>query len=103
MRACTRTIRAGRGRPQQSSCSTNLSGGSGGSAEQDPPYACDRQMPQSRIYLRHSFMRKTIGLAAVALVVAMTTGGVEAQKPIPVQVFKDATCEIGRASCRERV
>jgi len=42
--------------------------------------------------LRHSFMRKTLGLAALALVVALTTGGVEAQKPIPVQVFKDATC-----------
>ena len=37
-------------------------------------------------------MRKTIGLAALALVVALTTGGVEAQKPIPVQVFKDASC-----------
>ena len=37
-------------------------------------------------------MRKTIGLAALALVVALTSSGVEAQKPIPVQVFKDATC-----------
>jgi len=37
-------------------------------------------------------MRKTIGLAALALVIALTSGGVEAQKPIPVQVFKDATC-----------
>ena len=37
-------------------------------------------------------MRKTIGLAALALVVALSSGGVEAQKPIPVQVFKDATC-----------
>jgi hypothetical protein len=37
-------------------------------------------------------MRKSIGLAALALVVALTTGGVEAQKPIPVQVFKDAFC-----------
>lgn len=37
-------------------------------------------------------MRRTTGLAALALVVALTTGGVEAQKPIPVQVYKDATC-----------
>jgi hypothetical protein len=37
-------------------------------------------------------MHKTIGLTALALVVAVTTSGVEAQKPIPVQVFKDAFC-----------
>jgi hypothetical protein len=37
-------------------------------------------------------MRNAIGLAALALVVTFTAGGVEAQKPIPVQVFKDATC-----------
>jgi hypothetical protein len=37
-------------------------------------------------------MQRTIGLAALALVVVLTTGGVEAQKPIPVQVYKDATC-----------
>jgi hypothetical protein len=37
-------------------------------------------------------MRKSIGFAALTLVVALTAGGVEAQKPIPVQVFKDATC-----------
>ena len=37
-------------------------------------------------------MRKTIGLAALGLVVALTSSGIDAQKPIPVQVFKDATC-----------
>ena len=37
-------------------------------------------------------MRKAIGLAALALIVSLTSLGVEAQKPIPVQVFKDATC-----------
>lgn len=37
-------------------------------------------------------MRKTIGLAALALVVALTASGIEAQKPIPVQVYKDAFC-----------
>jgi len=37
-------------------------------------------------------MRRTIGLAALALVVALTSSGIDAQKPIPVQVFKDATC-----------
>jgi hypothetical protein len=37
-------------------------------------------------------MHRTIGLAALGLVVVLTTGGVEAQKPIPVQVYKDATC-----------
>jgi hypothetical protein len=37
-------------------------------------------------------MRKTIGLAALALVVALTSSGIDAQKPIPVQVYKDATC-----------
>jgi hypothetical protein len=37
-------------------------------------------------------MRKTIGLAALGLVVALTSSGIDAQKPVPVQVFKDATC-----------
>jgi hypothetical protein len=37
-------------------------------------------------------MRKATGLAALALLVSMTVGGVDAQKPVPVQVFKDATC-----------
>jgi hypothetical protein len=37
-------------------------------------------------------MRKTIGLAALGLVVALTSSGIDAQKPITVQVFKDATC-----------
>lgn len=37
-------------------------------------------------------MRHIIGLAALALVISLTTGGVDAQKPVPVQVFKDATC-----------
>jgi hypothetical protein len=37
-------------------------------------------------------MRKTIGLAALALVVSLISTGVEAQKPIPVQVYKDAFC-----------
>jgi hypothetical protein len=37
-------------------------------------------------------MRNAIGLTALALVVALTAGGVEAQKPVPVQVFKDASC-----------
>jgi hypothetical protein len=37
-------------------------------------------------------MRKYIGLAALALVVSLTASGAEAQKPIPVQVYKDAFC-----------
>jgi hypothetical protein len=37
-------------------------------------------------------MRTPIGLAALALVVALTASGVDAQKTVPVQVFKDATC-----------
>jgi hypothetical protein len=37
-------------------------------------------------------MRKNIGLAALALVLSLTASGVEAQKPIPVQVYKDAFC-----------
>jgi hypothetical protein len=37
-------------------------------------------------------MRKTIGLAVLALAVSVTSGGIEAQKPVAVQVFKDATC-----------
>jgi hypothetical protein len=37
-------------------------------------------------------MRTTIGLAALALVVALTSSAIDAQKPIPVQVYKDATC-----------
>ena len=37
-------------------------------------------------------MRKTIGLAALALVVSLISSGAEAQKPIPVQVYKDAFC-----------
>ena len=36
-------------------------------------------------------MRKSIGLAVLALAVALS-GGVEAQKPVAVQVFKDASC-----------
>jgi hypothetical protein len=37
-------------------------------------------------------MRTPIGLAALALAIAVTSGGVDAQKPVPIQVFKDATC-----------
>lgn len=37
-------------------------------------------------------MRTRIGLAALALVVSLISSGVEAQKPIPVQVYKDAFC-----------
>jgi hypothetical protein len=37
-------------------------------------------------------MRKFIGLAALTFLVSITAGGVEAQKPVPVQVFKDAFC-----------
>lgn len=37
-------------------------------------------------------MRTRIGLAALALVVSLISNGVEAQKPIPVQVYKDAFC-----------
>jgi hypothetical protein len=37
-------------------------------------------------------MRKPIGLAALTLVVALTSNAIDAQKPIPVQVFKEATC-----------
>jgi hypothetical protein len=37
-------------------------------------------------------MRTPIGLAALALAIALTSGGVDAQKPVPIQVFKDATC-----------
>ena len=37
-------------------------------------------------------MRTRIGLAALALVVSLISTGVDAQKPIPVQVYKDAFC-----------
>jgi hypothetical protein len=37
-------------------------------------------------------MRTTIGLAGLALAIALTSGGVEAQKPVAAQVFKDASC-----------
>jgi len=37
-------------------------------------------------------MQKAIGLAGLSLVVALMSSGVDAQKPIPVQVYKDATC-----------
>jgi hypothetical protein len=37
-------------------------------------------------------MTKPIGLAALALAIALTSSGVEAQRPVAVQVFKDAWC-----------
>lgn len=37
-------------------------------------------------------MKKPIGLAVLALAMAVTSSGVGAQKPVPVQVFKEATC-----------
>jgi hypothetical protein len=37
-------------------------------------------------------MRKPISLAALTLVVALTSSVIDAQKPIPVQVYKEATC-----------
>ena len=41
-------------------------------------------------------MRKTIGLGVLALAIALASGGVAAQKPaqkpVAVQVFKEATC-----------
>ena len=37
-------------------------------------------------------MRTTVGLAGLALAIALTSGGVEAQKPVAAQVFKDASC-----------
>ena len=37
-------------------------------------------------------MRNAIGPAALLFVVTLTAIGVDAQKPVPVQVFKDATC-----------
>jgi hypothetical protein len=37
-------------------------------------------------------MKKPIGLGALALAIALTSGGVDAQNKIPVQVFKEATC-----------
>jgi hypothetical protein len=37
-------------------------------------------------------MRTTLGLAALALVIALASRGIDAQKPVPVQVYKDATC-----------
>jgi hypothetical protein len=36
-------------------------------------------------------MRKTIGLAALTLVVTVTSS-LQAQKPVPIQVYKDALC-----------
>ena len=37
-------------------------------------------------------MRKSIGLAALVLAIALISGAVGAQKPVAVQVFKDASC-----------
>jgi hypothetical protein len=37
-------------------------------------------------------MRRTIGLAALALVLSVSSSGLGAQKPLTVQVYKDATC-----------
>ena len=37
-------------------------------------------------------MHRNIGLAALAVLMMLTSGGIAAQKPIPVQVYKDATC-----------
>ncbi len=37
-------------------------------------------------------MKKSVALAVLALGLAVTSGGVEAQKPLAVQVFKEATC-----------
>jgi len=37
-------------------------------------------------------MKKSVALAVLALGMAVTSGGVEAQKPLAVQVFKEATC-----------
>lgn len=37
-------------------------------------------------------MHRNIGLAALAVLMMITSGGIAAQKPIPVQVYKDATC-----------
>jgi hypothetical protein len=37
-------------------------------------------------------MRTAVGLAAIGLIVALTSGGAEAQRPVAVEVFKDATC-----------
>jgi len=37
-------------------------------------------------------MQRTIGLAVLALVIVLASGGSAAQKPIPIQVYKDATC-----------
>ena len=37
-------------------------------------------------------MRRDIGLILLGLVVALTSGGIEAQRPVAVEVFKDATC-----------
>jgi hypothetical protein len=37
-------------------------------------------------------MRKGLGVASLALVVALTSGAAQAPKPVAAQVFKDATC-----------
>jgi len=37
-------------------------------------------------------MRRTLGLGALALALSLTSSGLQAQKPLTVQVFKDATC-----------
>ena len=37
-------------------------------------------------------MRKTVGLAVLGLVMALTSGGAEAQRPVGIDVFKDVTC-----------
>jgi hypothetical protein len=37
-------------------------------------------------------MRKTIGLAVLGLVVALTSGSAQAPRPVAIDVFKDASC-----------
>ena len=37
-------------------------------------------------------MRRTLGLSALALALSLTSSALDAQKPLTVQVFKDATC-----------
>ena len=37
-------------------------------------------------------MKRPIGLGALALAIALTSGAADAQNKVPVQVFKEATC-----------
>lgn len=37
-------------------------------------------------------MHKFVSLSALALIMTLTSGGVEAQRPIAIQVFKEVTC-----------